>query len=171
VVNEVVNPYDRRSDGLQAKPWLQLAGPEYIDLAFETARAADDSALLVWNENHLEINDTWGIAKRAALVSLLKHKLKRKIPIDAIGLQSHLSTGDRTFNNPEFTNFLKAIADLGLKIIISELDVVDHDAPSPIASRDEMVAQTYSDFLNSILKQTSVIAVLSWSLSDKYTWL
>jgi endo-1,4-beta-xylanase len=171
VVNEVVNPYDKRSDGLQAKPWLELAGPEYIDLAFESARAADKSALLVWNENHLEINDKWSIAKRAALLSLLKEKLRRKIPIEAVGLQSHLSTNNQSFNSEEFRNFVKAIVDLGLKIIISELDVIDHDAPSSIASRDQMVAETYNSFLNSMLKQPSVIAVLTWGLGDKYSWL
>jgi endo-1,4-beta-xylanase len=171
VVNEVINPSDKRSDGLQVKLWLELAGPEYIDLAFESARAADKNALLVWNENHLEINDKWSIAKRAALLPLLKEKLRRKIPIDAVGLQSHLSTSHPSFNSEEFRNFVKAIADLGLKIIISELDVIDHDAPSSFASRDQMVAETYSSFLNSMLKQPSVIAVLTWGLSDKYSWL
>lgn len=171
VVNEVVNPFDRRPDGLQTKPWLELAGPDYIDVAFESARAADKSALLVWNENHLEVNDKWSRAKRADLLSLLKEKLRRKVPIDALGLQSHISATDPSFDNPEFIDFLKAITGLGLKIIISELDVIDHDAPATVADRDEMVATAYNGYLTTVLKQPNVIAVLTWGLSDKYSWL
>lgn len=171
VVNEVVDPYDKRSDGLQKKPWLELAGPGYIDLAFECARASDKTALLVWNENHLEVNDPWSLAKRTALLSLLKEKLKRKIPIDAVGLQSHISATDPSFDNQRFKTFVQQIADLGLKIIISELDIIDRDAPARVASRDQMVAATYSGYLNTVLKHPNVIAVLTWGLSDKYSWL
>src|SRR5207248_11330500 len=93
----------------------------------------------------------------AALHTLMKEKLSRKIRIDAVGLQSHLSTSHPSFNSEEFRNFVKAIADLSLKIIISELDVIDHDAPSSFASRDQIVAEAYSSFLNSMLKQPSEI--------------
>ncbi len=171
VVNEVIDPYDKREDGLKTKPWLSIAGPGYIDLAFESARAADKNALLVWNENHLEVNDPRSRAKRSALLSLLKDKLKRNIPIDAVGLQSHVATTDPTFNNLEFKNFLRALGDLGLKIIISELDVIDHDASPAFAARDQSVAQTYMSILETELKETNVIAVLTWGLSDKYSWI
>jgi endo-1,4-beta-xylanase len=171
VVNEVVDPYDKRADGLKTKPWLELAGPEYIDFSFQSARAADPNALLVWNENHLEINDTWSRGKRKALLSLLAEKLKRKIPIDAVGLQTHVSTTDPSFDNKEFKTFVRKIADLGLRIIISEIDVIDHDAPANTSIRDEKVAGTYSNYLDLILKEKQVIAVLTWGLSDKYSWL
>ena len=41
VVNELVNVPDGKLDGLRNGPWLKLLGPEFISIAFQTARAAD----------------------------------------------------------------------------------------------------------------------------------
>jgi endo-1,4-beta-xylanase len=41
VVNEAVNPKDGRADGLRNSPWLELVGPDYIEVAFQTAALAD----------------------------------------------------------------------------------------------------------------------------------
>ncbi len=38
VVNECIY-HDNRPDGLRRKPWLDFMGPEYIDIAFQTAHA------------------------------------------------------------------------------------------------------------------------------------
>jgi endo-1,4-beta-xylanase len=32
-VNEAVNPKDGRADGLRNSPWLELVGPDYIEVA------------------------------------------------------------------------------------------------------------------------------------------
>jgi endo-1,4-beta-xylanase len=53
VVNEAIY-HDNRPDGLRRKPWLDPIGPEYIDLAFHTAHAADPKARLVLNECYIE---------------------------------------------------------------------------------------------------------------------
>ena len=50
----------------------------------------------------------------------LQERLKRNVPIHAIGLQSHLPGTSPTFNYPEFTSFLRSVSDLGVKIIVSE---------------------------------------------------
>jgi endo-1,4-beta-xylanase len=171
VVNEVIQPNDKRSDGLRLKPWLELIGPDYIDIAFHACAEADPTALLVWNENHLEFNDPWSRAKREILIRLLRDKLKRNVPIHAVGLQSHISGTTSDFKNPEFTLFLRTIEDLGVKIMITEMDVADVDLPYDVNERDHTVAKVYYDYLTTMLREREVIAVLTWGLSDRYTFI
>jgi endo-1,4-beta-xylanase len=171
VVNEVIEPNDKRPDGLRRKPWLDPIGPDYIDMAFHVAQEADPNAILVWNENHLEINDKWGEAKRAALIGNLREMLKRKVPIQAIGLQSHVLGNGPSFRNDEFQTFLRTIVDLGLKIVVTEMDVTEDSLPTEITRRDAGVGSVCFDYLSTVLQQKSVIAVLTWGLSDRYSWL
>lgn len=169
VVNEVIAPTDKRPDGLRVKPWLELLGPEYIDIAFHAAAEADPKALLVWNEINLEFN--WARANREALIQNLRDRLGRNVPIHAVGLQSHLWASASPYNNEGFKSFLRIIADMGLKILITEMDVTDSDLPSDAGTRDQIVAKTYYEYLSTVLPERSVIAVLTWGLSDRFTWL
>jgi endo-1,4-beta-xylanase len=171
VVNEVIQPNDKRADGLCLKPWLELIGPDYIDMAFHASAEADPHAILVWNENHLEFNDAWSQAKRDFLVGLLKDKLKRGVPIHAVGLQSHLSGTTTDFNGAAFTLFLRTIADLGVKIMITEMDVTDADLPADVSLRDQGVAKVYYGYLSTVLNEKAVVAVLTWGLSDHFTFI
>jgi endo-1,4-beta-xylanase len=171
VVNEALDPNEKRPDGLRSKPWVNLVGPDYIDDAFRAAAAADPKAMLVWNENHLETREDWAQAKREALLRNLKLRLQRSVPIHAIGLQSHLPGTSPTFNYPEFVSFLRAVSDLGLKVIVSELDVIDSDLPADAANRDQAVANVYFDYLSIVLHSSMVPAVLTWGISNRYTWI
>jgi len=70
----------------------------------------------------------------------------------------------------ELRLFLKNVADLGLNIIISELDVRDRFLKGDIISRDRAVAKAYSDYLSIVLESPAVMAVSTWGLSDRYSW-
>lgn len=170
VVNEVLEPNDDRPDGLRKKPWLRLLGPDYIELAFRTARAADPKALLVWNENLLDGDDSYSSKKRTALLQWVTRLKKNGVPIDAVGVQGHLR-GDQRVASAALTQWVAEIGQIGLKVLVTELDVRDPNLPADIASRDKLVAATYKAFLSAVLPQKCVIAVLTWGLSDKYTWL
>jgi endo-1,4-beta-xylanase len=60
---------------------------------------------------------------------------------------------------------------MNLKILITELDVTDKNLPLDVSVRDRLVAATYEDYLDTVLQEPAVIAVLTWGLSDRYTWL
>lgn len=49
VVNEPIVTWNKRADSLRTGPWLDLIGPNYIDLAFHTTAATDPSALRTLN--------------------------------------------------------------------------------------------------------------------------
>lgn len=70
-----------------------------------------------------------------------------------------------------YRRFLKDIAARGVTILITELDVFDIGAPSDIEKRDQAVADCYKRILEVALDEAAVSAVVTWGLSDRYTWL
>jgi endo-1,4-beta-xylanase len=172
VVNEAVHPADGREDGLRKTPWLELLGPEYLEIAYATAAEADPNALLVYNDYGLDYDQAGDTAKRAAVLKLLRDLKKRNVPVQAFGMQAHLSSREQKNFRPEtLRRFFGEIAALGLKILITELDVADQSLPSDIEERDRAVAAIYQSYLTAALQEPAVIAVLTWGITDKYTWL
>ncbi len=171
VVNEAIEITDGHPDGLRKTPWLEFLGEDYIELAFRLAHEADPKAILVYNDYGLEYDIAEDEAKRNAVLKLLKRLKSRGAPIHALGIQSHLDAGGTNFNPKKFRDFLAEVADMGLDIMITELDVADTDLPKDIEIRDRIVAKTYSDYLKVALEQPAVTTVITWGLSDKYTWL
>ncbi len=168
VVNESVSPEHGRPDGLTISPWLNLLGVDYIDLAFRTARQADPQALLCLNEvvgGGEEDN-----FRREAILNLLQRLLSKGTPIQALGIESHLGGVLSRADLSRFRMFLNDVASLGLKILITELDVIDRKLPRDINVRDRLVAGVYEDYLSLVLEEPAVITVLTWGLSDSYTW-
>lgn len=187
VVNEVINVEDGRADGLRDTKvsgfngdkyptWLEFLGPGYIRQAFEIARAVDPQAKLVLNENSLTYSNVSGNSyweqRRNALLKLLNKLKSENTPIDALGIQSHLlARFNNIFDGNKFRKFLKDVADMGLEIIISELDVSDTELPKNIRTRDRIVAESYYEYLSVVLDEPAVTTVINWGLNDRYTWL
>ncbi len=170
VVNEAIDPGDGRADGLRLTPWLQHLGPAYIDVAFQVAAAADPKALLVYNELGLAYDDEDGARRRGHLLDLLSRLIAKETPVHAVGIQAHLSA-DRPPSFEGLDQFLGEIASLGLKVMITELDVSDQTLPDDMALRDCLVAATYSAFLETVLRHSSVVSIGTWGLSDPHSWL
>jgi endo-1,4-beta-xylanase len=171
VVNEALNPREGRPGGLRGSPLLTLLGDRFFDLAFETAHAADPDALLVYNDYAFELDTPEHEARRGALLALLDSFLQRKLPVGAIGLQTHMRLDQMKFSPSIYRNFLREIAARGVKILLTELDVLDIGAPSEIGPRDQAVADCYRRILDVALDEKAVAALITWGLSDRYTWL
>jgi endo-1,4-beta-xylanase len=171
VVNEAIQTKGGEH-GLRRSVFLKKIGPEYLDIAFRTARDSDPHALLILNEFGLENADPESRDRRDAILSLVDDFKNRNIPIDAIGLQSHLGTSfSRKLDERSLAGFLKEISDRGLKIMVTELDVVDRGSPSDVTERDAQVAALYKRYLDVVLDNTAVIAVITWALSDRDSWI
>jgi len=179
VVNEAVEPKDGRPDGLRLSPWLKLAGDDYIELAFQTARRADPHALLTYNDYGIENETPEAEAKRAAVLMLLRRLRARRVPIDAVGIQSHIAARPLTGAelDPRFTygpgllRFLAGLRELDLQVFLTEMDVNDRALPPAIPDRDRAVAETYQRYLDAVLTDPAVKALLTWGVTDRYTWL
>jgi endo-1,4-beta-xylanase len=168
VVNEAIQPSDGRADGLRNSLWLKRFGPDYIDLAFHAARAADPHATLVYNDWGCE----WGAPEndrfRAVTLQFLSNALARGVPIQALGMQGHLSAFGTQVDQKKLSAFLESVRQMGLKILVTEHDVDDSGGPADIATRDRAVADASRRFLDVMLDNPATIAVLSWGLSDRF---
>ena len=172
VVNEPIEPKDGRPDGLRTAVFLETLGPEYLDLAYHTARNADPNARLVVNEYDIELDAPEQEARRIALLHLLEGMGRSGTPVDAVGIQAHLSAaGGPPFSAPLLRRFLAEIASLGLTIQITELDVTDENVPADVTVRDNLVADTYRRFLDTALDEPAVKMVVTWGLSDRHSWI
>ena len=81
----------------------------------------------------LEYDLPYSEDQRNATLGLLKKLKSSGVPIDALGIQSHLRDEMQSkFNARNFQDFLHQVAGLGLKILITELDV--REARTPLAT-------------------------------------
>jgi endo-1,4-beta-xylanase len=170
VVNEAINPKDGLAGGLRNSPWQHVL-PGYIDIAFRTARHVDPKALLVYNDYGIEAEDEGSAKKRADVLGLLRGMKDRGVPIDALGIQSHISADPAITYGAGLKHLISEAAAMDLKILLTEMDVNDRKLPPDIPTRDESVAKCYAEYLKIALKNPSVIALLTWGITDRYTWL
>lgn len=171
VVNERVGDAPvARADGLRTTPFLNALGPTYFDIAFDAAHQADPDAALTYNDYNLEHGAPYNSTKRNNVLRLLEGMRKRNVPVHALGVQAHLHIGE-TFSERDYARFLNEVAQLGLKIFVTELDVDDRGAPTDIRARDTQCADLVRAFLDVTLAQKACTAVLTWGISDRISWL
>ena len=172
VVNEAILIGSGRPDNLRPQVFLDKIGPDYMDIAFRAARAADPDARLVYNDFGIEFNAPDQLEKRRILLGLIDGFKKRGTPIDAVGLQSHLSIADMArWDEKGFSAFLDELAARDLDVMLTELDCIDKGAPSDIAGRDAAVAGAYKRYLDVALASHAVTTVINWGLSDRSSWV
>ena len=173
VVNEAIWIPDGRPDGLRSSsPWFEMLGPEYIDLAYRTARETDPAALLTYNDYSIEYDNDEDGKKRAAVLALLRRMKSDNVPLDALGIQSHIRAGGTTGFSRGVRELLDGAKALGLQVFVTELDVNDDAVTTEeTADRDKAVAEVYRTYLTAALEGPEVKAVLTWGVTDKNTWL
>lgn len=168
VVNEATN-----GAGYYPTPWAKALGPRYIDNAFTIAHRADPTAQLVMNEYHLEYTNRYSVDRQRVLLRVLDDVLSRDIPVHAIGIQAHLehhALRDQ-FDPAKHRRFLRTLASMGLKILVTELDMIDLNLPTDHAERDRGVAYAYQRYLDTVLSEPAVEGISTWGLSDRHSWM
>ena len=175
VANEVTSPEGVRGFRTDV-PWWETIGPSYVAEAFHLAHAADPRALLVINEFGFETVNEWGDEpepRRRATLQVIDRLLRDGAPVHALGVQAHL-LADRfaeRFDARAYTRWLDRVADRGLDILITELDVLDDGLPADVGPRDAAVADVYRRYLDVALAHRAVKVVMTFGLTDRYTWL
>jgi endo-1,4-beta-xylanase len=170
VINEPLVDWPEDASALRPSIWAKRLGADYLSIALRTAASADPDARLVLNEYDIEFKGPRFAARRKALVGLLRSLRDRGVPLHAVGLQAHLFA-DRTIDRDGLQAMLTEIAALKLDVLVTELDVIDDKLPAKISERDAMVASLAAQFLGTVCEVTRPKAILTWGLSDRYTWV
>ncbi len=173
VANEVTDGRRKDANGFwTVNPWHQTIGPTFVEEAFNIAHAQDPGAILVMNEFGFETGGD-AAARRTSALKAIDYLRSRGAPIHALGIEAHLSAQGfaRNFDVAAYRTFLANVAARGLSIFITELDVLDDGLKADIASRDAGVADVYSRYLSATLAEPAVKIVITFGLSDRYTWL
>ncbi len=147
-----------------------------VDLAFHTARDQLPTAQLVYNDYM-----SWepGTEKHCAgVLKLLEGFRKRNVPVDALGIQSHIridtydpTTGNGPRREREWRNFIDEVVAMDYKLLITEFDVNDQALPADIAVRDAGVAAYSRAYLDLMFSYPQLKDVLAWGMCDPYSWL
>ncbi len=170
VVNEPLAEWPKDATSLRPSIWSRRLGPDYLSIALRTAALADPDAQLVLNEYDVEYEGARFAARRKALVQLLRSLRDRDVPLHAVGLQAHLFAG-RSLDIDGLQAMLAEIKALKLDVLVTELDVIDYDLPGNVGDRDAMVAALAAQFLAAVGEVVRPKALLTWGLSDRYTWV
>ena len=182
VINEAVE-----DDGsLRQSKWLQIIGSDYIQKAFEYAREADPDAELYYNDYNM-----WKAGKVARVAQLVRD-LQSKGRVDGVGMQGHWGLDYPPIDEADAA--IKAFAQLGVKVMITEMDVdvlplppesqgaditLNFDMhkqlnPYPDALPDSMqqvLANRYAEFFALFHKHRDHISrVTLWGIHDGQSW-
>ena len=184
VVNEAVD----EGGSLRQTPWLKIIGEEYLVKAYEFAHAADPDAELYYNDYSLET-----VSKRNGVIALVKKLQAAGVKLAGIGTQEH-----NRLNSPsaqQVDEMLDALGKLGIKLMVTELDVdvlpattrrpgadvnlrvEGNPAQNPYTnglpdSVQQALAKRYADLFAVYLKHRDKIKrVTFWGVTDGDSWL
>ncbi len=130
---------------------LQRTGNDWIEAAFRAARAADPAAKLCYNDYNTDgIN-----AKSTGIYNMVRDFKSRGVPIDCVGLQSHLTNGPPG----DYQANIQRFADLGVDVQITELDISGSSQ-----------ANGYSTVTRACLAVARCTGITVWGVRDSDSW-
>ncbi|MCF8378047.1 MAG: endo-1,4-beta-xylanase [Bacteroidales bacterium] len=183
VVNEAVSD----EGGLRKTKWYTIIGEDYIQKAFEFAYEADPDAELYYNDYSLD-----KAQKRNDVVALIKNLQDKGVKISAVGMQGHYDLEEPAIEEVEKS--ILAFSELGVKVMITELDVSALPVPENFRSAEVSVsiemkeklnpytqglpdsvqntlAERYEDLFRLFVKHSDKITrVTFWGVNDKVSW-
>lgn len=146
---DVVNEAIAEDGSFRKSKWLEIIGEDYVAKAFEYAREVDPDAELYYNEYDFEKP-----AKREGVIRLIRDLQSKGIRVDGVGIQGHWFLDYP--NLDEIEQQILALSQLGVKLMITELDVsvlpfYPVDAPAvDLASFDPETQKKYNPYPNGI---------------------
>ncbi|WP_433788683.1 endo-1,4-beta-xylanase [Actinoplanes sp. CA-252034] len=148
VVNEAF-----AENGSRRSSNLQSTGNDWIEVAFRTARAADPSVKLCYNDYNIE---NWTYAKTQGVYNMIRDFKSRGVPIDCVGLQTHFTGGSSLPGN--FQTTLSSFAALGVDVALTEVDVTNSSTSQ------------YAGLTQACINVPRCIGITVWGVRDSDSW-
>ena len=169
VVNETVDP---KSGQVRDTPFTRVLGFDALRIVYEAAREYAPQAQLVYND-YMAWEAGPAETHRAGVLRLLERFRSSKVPVDALGIQSHLGNDGNihAIQRKEWKAFVDAAVGMGYRLLITEFDVNDKDLPADIQTRDTEVAAVTREYLDFMLSYRQLDQVLCWGMVDSFSWL
>lgn len=183
VVNEAILD---NGEWRQSK-FYQIIGEDFVRLAFQFAHEADPDAELYYNDYSMFLE-----GRRKGVVSMVRKLQEKGVKIDGIGMQGHLNIDYPALS--DFENSLLAFSALGVKVMITEMEISVLPAPKqtrgaevstrftynkqldPYAKglpkdKELLLGQRYKEFFALFLKHRDKIdRVTVWGVTDGDSW-
>ncbi|MCC6828151.1 MAG: endo-1,4-beta-xylanase [Novosphingobium sp.] len=170
VVNEMIDTEEGDRD-MRRTSFQRAYGNDYVAHALETARIMDPKARLMINEYALYHDNPTDEKRRKALLRLVE-KLKAKgVPLDMVGIQGHIELAKGPVPQKRLARFLRDLADTGVTLALTEVDVLESDRSLPLAERDGKVADAIASLLDVARDEPAMTSITTWGLSDRDSWL
>ena len=132
-------------------------------LAFQWAHEADPNAKLYYNDYS---NEALNTKTSNAVYSFVTGLKQAGVPIDGVGMQAHFTTRAPGYDSMKAN--LNKFAGAGFETKFTELDVQIQNT----STRNLKVqAAIYEDVVQACLDATGCTGVLTWGLTDKYSWI
>ncbi len=184
---DVVNEALDEDGGFRQSIFYKLLGEQYLVDAFRLAQQAAPLVELYYNDYNIEQP-----AKREGCIALIRMLQEAGARIDGVGIQGHWHAGRVPFD--EIEKSIEAYAALGLKVMITELDlevlprgfqgadvnqrmVAGDRSLNPYAdglpdSVAHQLAADYENLFRLFLKHKDKISrVTFWGVNDGQSWL
>lgn len=184
---DVVNEALAEDGTLRNSQFLQVGGDTFIEKAFEFAHQADPNVELYYNDYNLVYS-----AKRDGAIRIIKNLKDKGLRIDAVGIQGHWGLAYPSLE--EIETAIEMYAALGVKVMITELDISALPSPFHMPTADVSVrfqnsptmnpypdelpdsvqtqlANRYADVFRIFNKHADKISrVTLWGLHDGISW-
>lgn len=148
---------------LRQSIWVKVIGEEFLDSAFTWAHREDPDAKLFLNDYGADFQ---GGAKSNAMFNLVKRMKNSGVPIDGVGLQCHLSSGDAVEGIAKNARYYKS--KLGIDCIITELEL---KAGNNTTANMTKQAAAYKKILEGFLTCSNAPTMMIWGIDDAHTWI
>lgn len=184
---DVVNEAILDDGSWRDSKFYQILGEDFMKLAFQFAHEADPEAELYYNDYSMALP-----GKRGGVVKMVENLQKQGVKIDGIGMQGHIG-----LDHPEIEEFEKSIlaySNLGVTVMITELDMSVLPSPRRDVGADVATSFEYQQTINPyteglpadvqkefddryleffklfIKHQDKISRVTLWGIADHHSW-